>query len=167
MNIEDLTKFLGLPAQSREFDQYLTAHGISHRPEFKETPVDDINIKSSGLSLVFDSANIYEKMYGPLKEQGSMIFSSLQVYSAAKDSGFQQYDGPLPYGLSFESTPKEAVVIFGAPTIKYTFSEEPSYVWYDYKGDTIGITFLGEDKGISWLELSKAEKEPPEQMDFD
>ncbi|QBE61740.1 hypothetical protein [Pseudoduganella lutea] len=167
MNIEEVIRFLGLPAQSREFDEYLTAHGISHRPEFKETPVDDINIEAAGLSLVFDSANIYESMYGTLQEQGSMIFSSLQVYSAANDSGFQQYGGPLPYGLSFESTPMEAMTIFGTPTVKYTFSEEPSYVWHDYNGNTIGVTFLGEEKGISWLELSRAEKEPPEQMDFD
>ncbi|QBE61741.1 hypothetical protein [Pseudoduganella lutea] len=167
MTIDKITKFLGLPAQNIEFDKYLATHGISHRPVFRETPVDRISLESSGLSLVFDTAGLYEEMYGPLSEKGSMIFSELQIYGAVNDSGFEQYPGPLPYGLSFKSTSAEAINIFGSPTVSHTYGEQRSLVWYDYDGNTIGITFLQEDQGISWLGLSKAAKKPPEQDDWD
>ncbi|QBE61738.1 hypothetical protein [Pseudoduganella lutea] len=167
MDIEEVTKFVGLPAQSKDFDRYLSAHGLAHRPVFKGTPVDRISVKAAGISLVFDTAIRYEKMHGPLREGGSMIFSTAQIYSDANNSGFEEYRGTLPYGLTFKLALTDTIGILGTPTVSHTFDEEHSYVWYNFRGNTIGITFLSDEQGISWLEITRAAKEPPVQVDWD
>lgn len=167
MKIEEVEKFLGLPAQSAEFDEYLTSHGISYRPIYKKKPVDRISVKQDGISLVFDTAILYRRTHGPLREEGEMILSSLQAYGEVNDSGYSQYPESLPYGLSFNSTLKEAVKIFGEPTLDHPSGNDRVYVWYDYRGDTIGICFLRDDGGISFFDLSRKSNEPPVPFDWD
>ncbi len=167
MKINDVIKFLGLPAQSEAFDRYLTAHGISYRPVFKETPVDEINIEDGGISLVFRTADLYEELHGPLSEAGSMVFSHLQIYGKENDSGFKEYPFPLPYGLTFKSTLTEATKIFGQSTVDHPAGHNRCYVWYDYHGDTVSLCFLPNNQGVSLLELSKAAKEAPVPFDWD
>ncbi len=167
MNFMDLVKFLGLPAQNKDFDLYLTKYGSSYRPVFKETPVDRINFEEKGISLIFDMAESYREMYGPLSEEGSMIFSTVQAYGENNDSGFVEYGNQLPYGLSFKSTLEDATKIFGKPTVDHPSGEGRSYVWYDYVGNTIGISFLPANKGISFFDLSKKANQPPVPFDWD
>lgn len=167
MNILDVIRFLGLPSQSEQFDLYLTSHGLSYRPVFNETPVDRINVMDEGISLMFDTAELYRDMYGPLREEGSMIFAGVQAYGEDNDSGFAQYPGALPYGLSFKSTLADATKIFGQPTFDHPSGKSRCYVWYDYQDNTIGISFLPNDLGISFFDLSKKANEPPVPFDWD
>ncbi|GGC13157.1 hypothetical protein [Pseudoduganella buxea] len=167
MKINEVVQFFGLPAQNTEFDAYLTAHGISHRPVFKETPVDRISVKEKGISLGFDTDRHYLKFYGPLLDTGDMVLTSVQAYGAVNDSGFSEYPDALPYGLTFRSTLDEAVRIFGEPTLNHPSGPNRVYAWYNHQGTTIGLCFLPDNQGISFIDLSKAKMKAPVPLDWD
>ena len=166
LDITEVARFLGLPAQNADFDKYLTAHGISYRPIFEGTPVDRINVVEKGISLLFDMKDVYETAIGTPREDGEMIFRSLQAYGAVNDSGFNKYSGPLPYNLSFETKLEEAINIFGPPTLNHPSGPNRVYLWYGYHGTTIALCFLPEDKGLSFFSMENDSKEPPEPFDW-
>lgn len=166
MKIEELTSFFGLPPENKDFDNYLTTHGILDRPRFTSSPVESVNWKDGGLSLVFRTLNGYQKSWGEAREQGVFIFFSLQAYGAENDSGFSPFQGKLPFNLTFETTFKEAKEIFGEPTVDFSSGESHIYVWYGYHGDTISLCFLPNNKGISFFDIAKDMKEPPIKIDW-
>lgn len=161
MTISEVEQFFGLPAHSREFDSYLSARGMLHRPRYDGTPIDAIRDYKGGITLVFGTSWSYEEHHGPLTEEGDMVFESLQVYSEHNDSGFSRYPGALPYGLTFESTLQEALAIFGKPAVQHPSDLNRVYGWYDYFGKTVSICFLPEGKGISFFDLERKKKLPP------
>lgn len=163
MEISELMHFFGRPAQSVEFDAFLTAHGISQRPTFKDSPVERINQLEQGISLIFEERLGFEQYWGPAKENGEMIFASLQAYSEDNDSGFERYPHPLPYGLSFDSTLQQAVQIFGEPTVDHPSGDNRVYVWHNFhdKGYTVALCLLPDDKGISFFDLEPAKLRAP------
>jgi len=166
MKIEDATKFFALPPQNKQFDTYLTSIGINERLVFDENPIERINKYDEGFSLTFDSKLGYEKWWGKAREEGEMIFSSLQVYSEHNDSGFSRYSGELPHGFTFASTLSQAISIMGTPTTDHPSGPENRvYVWYGYQGYTIGICFLPDDAGISFLSIGNVKIRPPKKLD--
>ncbi len=167
MKINDVVQFFGLPAQNIEFDAYLTAHGISRRPVFKETPVDRISVKENGISLGFDTDRHYIKFYGPLRDTGDMVLTSVQAYGPVNDSGFSAYPDALPLGLTFSLTLDDAVRILGEPTLNHPSGPNRLYAWYNHEGTTIGLCFLTENQGISFIDLSKVKIKAPVPLDFD
>ena len=91
-----------------------------------------------------------------------MIFNEIQVYSEHNGSGFDRYLGDLPFGLTFETTLAQAKSIFDEPATDHQSGPENwVYVWYDYQGFTLGICFLPDDKGISFLSIEEKALRPP------
>lgn len=169
MKFTELQQYLGLPAQNIEFDKSLTASGISRRPEFRGSPVERINQVDTGISLVFESKSGFERFWGPAKEDGEMIFGSMQLFSEYNDSGFSRYQDTLPYGLSFNSTLKEALALFGQPTFDYESGPNHVYLWFNFQqaGWTFAICFLPAEKGVSFLSLEKAKLRPRRKRKID
>lgn len=169
MKITELQQYLGFPAQNIEFDKFLTASGISRRPKFLGSPVERINQIDTGISLVFESKSGFEKFWGPAKEDGEMIFGSMQVFSDHNDSGFSRYQDTLPYDLSFNTTVKEALALFGQPTLNHVSGPNHVFLWYDFQqaGWTFSICFLPGEKGVSFLSLEKAKLRPPRKRKLD
>ncbi|WBS02104.1 hypothetical protein OU994_28260 [Pseudoduganella sp. SL102] len=155
MRIDEVSEFLGLPVENKEFDAFLTEHGIQNRPVFKGTPVENIILPKQGLVLKFDTRGGYQRRYGPQPEEGGMIFSSVQVYGAVNDSCLAQYPGALPYGLSFKSTLEDALGIFKESTVNHQSGRNWVHVWYGYRGHTLALCFLPDSEGISFLALSR------------
>jgi hypothetical protein len=79
MKISELQQYMGLPAQSPDFDRYLSAHKITARPVYNEIPIEDISDTAGGLVLLFRSKLDYQKIWGPVREEGEMIFTSLSL----------------------------------------------------------------------------------------
>lgn len=162
MIIEDAIKFFGYPPFNIELDGYLTSLKIDARPVFDEVPFERINKPEEGYSFIFDEKLGYEKFMGKSREDGEMIFKEIQVYSEHNGSSFDRYLGGLPFGLTFETTLSQAKSIFGEPATDHQSGPENwVYVWYDYQGFTLGICFLPDDKGISFLSIEEKALLPP------
>lgn len=162
MIIQDAVKFFGYPPQNAELDKYLTFIGIAARPVFEENPFERVDKPEKGYSLNFRAKHGYERSWGKPREDGEMIFNEIQVYSEHNGSGFDRYLGDLPFGLTFETTLAQAKSIFDEPATDHQSGPENwVYVWYDYQGFTLGICFLPDDKGISFLSIEEKALRPP------
>jgi len=96
-----------------------------------------------------------------------MIFYEVQLYGENNDSGFNEYKGELPYNLSFASTLENAKQIFGEPATNHPSGPENEvFVWYNVSGITIGICFLPDQRGISFISIEKAQKNAPKKLDW-
>lgn len=162
MIIQDAIKFFGYSPQNTELDRYLTSLGIAARPVFDEMPFESVDKLEEGYSLNFEEKLGYEGFWGKPREDGEMIFNKIQVYSEHNGSGFDRYLGDLPFGLTFETTLVQAKSIFGEPATDHQSGPENwVYVWYGYQGFTLGICFLPENRGISFLSISEKKLRPP------
>ncbi|CAB3727482.1 hypothetical protein [Trinickia soli] len=88
MNVGDFQKFFGLPATNQEFAVFLSSHGIDERPAFdSETgnPAELIELPESGVALEFVRPGAFVKKFGPVREDGDMIFSKIFVYLVPED----------------------------------------------------------------------------------
>jgi hypothetical protein len=117
MNIGDLPKFFGLPATNREFQEFLSNNGIEERPAFDpETgnPVELIEVPDSGLALEFIRPGAFVKKFGPVREDGDMIFSKIFIYLVREDD-YAAYTGTWPSPFPTSMTPDECLASFGKP----------------------------------------------------
>ncbi|MHA6863333.1 hypothetical protein [Ralstonia pseudosolanacearum] len=167
MLILDAIQYLGQPPESKGLDAYLKSIGLEERPVYREVPVEDITRYDDGFSLIFSSRTSYEKWWEAPTEPGDLIFSSLQVYSARYGEDFSEYTGPLPYGLTFDTTPDQAKLIFGEPTTDNPSGpENRTYAWYNHGGYTVSVCFLPDNKGIGFVFIERAKKKPPKKLDW-
>lgn len=162
MKINELQQYMGLPSQSPDFDRYLSAHGITERPVYNETPIDRISHKAGGLSLLFESKLGYKKIWGPAREEGEMIFTSFQVYGPNQGNGFCTYPHALPYGLRFDSTLAHAIALFGTPDLDHESGDDHVYLWDNWQeqGWSIAVCFLDHDRGIAFIDLEPKRLRP-------
>ncbi|MFB9240636.1 hypothetical protein IV454_25735 [Massilia antarctica] len=159
MQILEVAKFFGFPPQSKDFDKFLSTHNIAERPVFIETPIERIVRKNEGMVLLFETDDFYTETYGPVHDDGDMIFSKIQVYCENHDTGFSRYSGTLPFGLRFESTLLEAIAIFGEPSNNHRSGPlNHAYSWANVQGYRVGMCFLPEGKSVSFFSLSPKEK---------
>lgn len=143
MNVGDLPKFFGLPATNPDFDVYLSSHDIEERPAFdSETgnPAELIELPESGLALEFVRPGAFVKKFGPVREDGDMIFSKIFVYLVSEDD-YAAYDGTWPHPFPASITPDACLAAFGKPdrirdenddfgqpnNIEYTWDSVDSY----------------------------------------
>ncbi|CAJ0780726.1 hypothetical protein LMG18090_01228 [Ralstonia mannitolilytica] len=167
MLISDAIQFLGLPPESKKLDAYLTSVGLKERPVYREVPVEDITRYEEGFSLIFSSRTSYEKWWEEPTEPGDLIFSSVQVYSARYGGDFSEYTGPLPAGLTFDTTPDQAKSMLGEPTTDSPSGpENRTYLWYNRDGYTISVCFLPDNKGVGFVFVERAKKKPPKKLDW-
>jgi hypothetical protein len=108
---------LGADINSSKMKTWLSSQGT---PEFSN---GYYNFKSDGVSLVFNDAHILTAMF---------------LYAEGAD-GFRQYQGNLPYGLSFQSSRKEIESILGAPD--RSGGEGVINYWTHYNSKGIGIEY--------------------------
>ena len=166
MLISDAIQFLGLPPSSKILSDYLNSIGISERPSYREIPVERINRVAEGFSLVFEGEAGYKASWGEPREPGDLIFCSLQIYSGNPGDGFERYDGPMPFGLTFNSTLSQVESLLGEPAADYESGGEHVYVWYNHDGFIISISFLPENMGFSVLDIEGAQKNAPKKLDW-
>jgi hypothetical protein len=162
MKISELQQYMGLPAQSPDFDRYLSAHKITARPVYNEIPIENISDTAGGLALLFRSKLGYQKIWGPVREEGEMIFTSLQAYSAKQNNGFSTYPHALPYGLHFDTTLAQAIALFGAPDLDHESGDSHVYLWDNWQeqGWSIAVCFLEHDRGIAFIDLEPKRLRP-------
>lgn len=162
MIIQDAIKFFGYPPQNAGLDRYLTLLGIAVRPVFDEIPFETVSKLEEGYSLNFEEKHGYDNFIGKPRDDGEMIFNKIRVYSEKNSDGYARYFGELPFGLTLETTLAQAKSIFGEPATDHQSGPENwVYVWYDYQGFTLGICFLPDDKGISFLSIEEKALLPP------
>lgn len=163
MQIAELEQYLGLPPKSPSLDKYLTAHGVAERPVFKETPIELVNIPEKGVSLAFREKLGYERQWGPAREDGDMVFASMQVFNEEGEDGFARFAGDLPMGLRFSTTLKDAIAKFGEATTDHESGDEHVYLWHDAQGSgwTVVLGFFPNNRGISFISLEKAKLKAP------
>lgn len=160
-------KYFGLPLESKGLDAYLTSIGLETRPVYREVPVEDITRYDQGFSLIFSSRTSYEKWWSPPTEPGDLIFSSLQLYSARYGGEFSEYTGPLPCGLTFDTTLEQAKSIFGEPTAENASGpKNRTCVWYNHEGNTISVCFMPDSKGVGFIFVERAKRKPPKKLDW-
>ncbi|MDM5181988.1 hypothetical protein PO883_32970 [Massilia sp. DJPM01] len=158
MKIFEIAKFFGFSSKNEDLDKFLSAHDISERPIFTESPIELITRKEQGLSLWFETDDYYKETYGPLHKEGGMILTTVQVYSEYHGSKFSRYLGTLPFGLQFESTLEEAITILGQPRNSHRSGPlNQMYSWSNFQGYQVSLSFLPEGKKIALLSLSPKE----------
>jgi len=114
---------LGKNVQSVEVKTWLEKVGAS--PEIDK--FDDCyyySFKATGVSLSFDKA--------------TDVLTSIFLYSEGADE-FRQYQGDLPFGLSFQMTRKEIESALGRPD--ESGGDGVINFWVGYKSEGIGITY--------------------------
>ena len=166
MEILEAIKYFGLPPTGKQFEKFLTANGIAERPLFNQEPTESIDRFNEGFSLIFRERYGFEQAWGQPREIGEMIFSTLQVYGGVNDSGFSEFDGQLPFGLSFKTNFKQSVAIFGQHTTDYESGDCHAYVWYNRQGYTLTAAFLQQERGISFLAIAKDKKMAPAKIEW-
>jgi hypothetical protein len=122
----ELSSLLGQQSDSVEMKAFVAKLGTT--PEVQK--FNDryyYSFKSQGISLCFD------------KITNALL--TIFLYSEGVDN-YRQFQGELPFGLSFKSTPKELEAILGVPYYNSRSAPCGSLgYYYDYKSKGLQITF--------------------------
>ena len=150
MNVGDLPKFFGLPATNQEFETFLSSHGIKERPAFdSETgnPAELIELPDFGLALEFIRPGAFVKKFGPVREDGDMIFSEIFAYLVQEDD-YAAYKGTWPSPFPALINPDTCLAAFGKSDHIRDESDDfgqPNnieYEWDSVDGYSIFIRFI-------------------------
>lgn len=105
------------------------------------------------------------------EDDGLLIKCSLEgeirtifLMSEGKD-GFSQFDGELPGHLTFDSTPEDAVRVFGEPAYRRAARrvgtiDTGELLRFDWPGHSVHFQFRGDGEGIDLVTAMTAKSVP-------
>jgi len=138
---KNLLSMLGMDINGDEIQEWLSGfHHLSEISKFDDSYY--YNFKSIGLSMKFDNSD---------------KLTTIFVYSDSAD-GYRQFQGDLPYGLSFTNTRKEIESVLGTPD--RSGGGEYFNCWSRYISKGIGFTYNSKncndlDAQIHHITISK------------
>jgi len=149
MNYQDWTPLFGLPANDPKVVSALAARGftgpVTLEPDESSTSVD---LKQEGLSVGFNSEFSLNGGVADLPILSTIVMMTILGKTA---KNWTAYTGPLPHGLTVDTSKDEALALLGEPE---NLDEDYESALWLIDGQELGVTFTEDWKRIKQLGLS-------------
>jgi hypothetical protein len=164
MNVDDLLQYFGLPVTNREFHEFLSRNEIREQPDYDPEsgiPFALLELPEVGLSMEFIKPDEYAEDFGPVRENGEMIFSKIFIHLVPEDD-YKGYMGVLASVLPDPLLPDSCHAKFGKPDLvrdendDFGQANNIEYKWKSINGYSIFVRFIKAPLAVRHVVITPA-----------